>query len=75
MFAYGRVSNPRRDRAILLAALGAAVGVAWLALLVWAASPYGRFLSHDAGGGALAVEAGRHDIDGVVEALLAEAAR
>ena len=32
--------------------------MAWLALLVWAASPYGRFLNHDAGGSALAVEAG-----------------
>jgi predicted metal-binding membrane protein len=57
MFTYARVANPRRDRAILLAALGAAVGVAWLALLVWQASPYGRFLHHEGGGLSLPLEA------------------
>ncbi len=39
MFTYARVANPRRDRAILLAALGAAVGDACLALLLCQASP------------------------------------
>jgi len=58
MFAYGRLANPVRDRAILLVALGGAVGVAWAALLAWQASPYGRYLHHDAAGGApLPVEA------------------
>jgi predicted metal-binding membrane protein len=63
MFAYARVANPRRDRTILLAALGAAVGVAWVALVAWEASPWGRFLHHEgatlAGGAAapLALEA------------------
>jgi predicted metal-binding membrane protein len=59
VFAYGRLANPVRDRAILLAALGAAVGVAWVALVAWEASPYGRFLHHEEPGGTpLAVEAG-----------------
>jgi len=57
MFAYARLANPRRDRAILLAALAGAIGVAWVALLAWEASPYGRFLHHEGGGAALPVEA------------------
>jgi len=44
----GRVAGPagRRDRTILLAALGAVVVAGWTALLAWGASPYARFLSH-----------------------------
>ncbi len=38
-----RVDN-RRYFAVLLLAL---VGLAWLALIVWGQSPYGRFLSHE----------------------------
>ncbi len=57
MFTYGRLADPRRDRAILLAALAAAVGVAWAALLAWEASPWGRFLHHDGGGAPLPIEA------------------
>jgi predicted metal-binding membrane protein len=57
MFAYSRLAEPRRDRAVLAAALGGAAGVAWLALLAWEASPYGRFLHHESAGAPLPVEA------------------
>jgi len=57
MFAYNRVANPARDRSILLAVLGSAAIIAWLALLAWEASPYGRYLHHEGGGAALPVEA------------------
>jgi predicted metal-binding membrane protein len=57
MFAYGRVASPTRDRSILLAVLGAAAIVAWIALLAWEASPYGRFLHHEGGGASLPLEA------------------
>jgi predicted metal-binding membrane protein len=58
MFAYGRVANPRRDRAILAAALAALAGIAWIGLLAWQGSPWGRFLHHEGVGGApLALEA------------------
>ncbi len=57
MFAYAHVGSPRRDRAILVAALGAAIAVAWIALLAWEASPHGRFLHHAGGGAPLALEA------------------
>ena len=57
MFAYGRVASPTRDRSILLVVLGAAAIVAWIALLAWEASPYGRFLHHEGGGAALPLEA------------------
>jgi predicted metal-binding membrane protein len=56
MFVYERLAVPRRDRAILLGALGAAVGLSWVALAVWHASPHGRFLHHEGGGLALPLE-------------------
>ena len=56
MFASARLADPARDRTILLAALAAAIGVAWIALVAWEASPYGRFLHHEGTGGALALE-------------------
>jgi predicted metal-binding membrane protein len=58
VFAYARVARPNRDRAILMAALGAAAGIAWAALLLWEASPWSRFLHHEGGGAALPLEAG-----------------
>ena len=36
----------RRDRAILFAAFAAVVGLGWVALVLWGASPYARYLSH-----------------------------
>lgn len=36
------------DRRPLLATLALLIATAWLALVVWGQSPYGRFLSHDA---------------------------
>ena len=56
MFAPAHLRVPRRDRAILAAALGALAAAAWLALWVWEGSPYGHYLHHE-GGGSLAIEA------------------
>jgi predicted metal-binding membrane protein len=36
----------RRDRAILLGSLAAVVAAGWVALAVWGASPWARYLSH-----------------------------
>lgn len=57
MFAYGRVADPGRDRAILFAALAGLAGIAWVALVAWEASPWGRYLHHEGGAAPLALEA------------------
>jgi predicted metal-binding membrane protein len=57
MFASQHLRQPRRDRAILGAALAAIAALAWLSLAVWSASPWGRYLQHDAPGGSLPIEA------------------
>jgi predicted metal-binding membrane protein len=46
--AVGRSPGRRlgRDRAILLVSLGAVVAAAWTALVLWGASPWSRYLSH-----------------------------
>jgi predicted metal-binding membrane protein len=56
MFAPAHLRAPRRDRAILGAALGALAVAAWLALWLWEGSPYGHYLHHD-GGGPMPIEA------------------
>ena len=50
MFAPAHLRAPRRDRAILAAALGALAIAAWLTLWVWEGSPYGHYLHHSDGG-------------------------
>jgi predicted metal-binding membrane protein len=58
MFTPAHLRVPRRDQAILRGLLVAIAGSAWLALWVWGASPYGRYLHHEGGGiGPLPVEA------------------
>jgi predicted metal-binding membrane protein len=58
MITYATIASPRRDRAILVGALGLAAGVAWIGLWLWESSPFGRFLHHAGGSAPLAVEAG-----------------
>lgn len=48
MFAAPHLRSPARDRTLLVAALTAVVGIAWLSLWLIEASPYGRYLHHDA---------------------------
>ena len=50
MFAPAHLRAPRRDRAILGAAIGALAIAAWLTLWVWEGSPYGHYLHHSDGG-------------------------
>ena len=57
MFTAGHLRAPRRDRAILGAALGALVFAAWLTLALWEGSPYGAYLHHAGGAGPLPLEA------------------
>ena len=57
MFTAAHLRSPRRDRAILAAALGGLVLVAWLTLAVWEGSPYAAYLGHAGGVGPLPVEA------------------
>jgi predicted metal-binding membrane protein len=49
MFTTQHLRNPRRDRAILGGSLGALAGLAWLAMAIWSASPWARYLHHDGG--------------------------
>jgi predicted metal-binding membrane protein len=57
MFAPAHLRAPRRDRAILAGSLAALAVAAWLALWLWGASPYARYLHHDDGVGPLAAQA------------------
>ena len=49
MFAPAHLRDPRRDRAVLGAALVGLTALAWISLVAWASSPYGPYLGHDAG--------------------------
>ena len=49
MFAPAHLRDPRRDRAVLGAALVGLSALAWISLVAWASSPYGPYLGHDAG--------------------------
>src|SRR5436190_12961544 len=51
MFASQHLRSPRRDRAILAGTLAALAVLAWVSLALWSASPWGRYLHHDAGPG------------------------
>jgi predicted metal-binding membrane protein len=57
VFTAAHLRSPRRDRAILGAALGALVLAAWLTLVLWERSPYGAYLHHAGGVGPLPFEA------------------
>jgi len=57
MFSPAHLRVPRRDQAILGGLLVALAGAAWLALWIWGASPYGRYLHHEGGVGPLPIEA------------------
>jgi predicted metal-binding membrane protein len=57
MFTAAHLRAPRRDRAILGAALGGLVAAAWLTLALWEGSPYGAYLHHAGGVGPLPLEA------------------
>ena len=56
MFTPAHLRVARRDQAILGGLLVALAASAWLALWVWGASPYGRFLHHEGGVGPLPLE-------------------
>jgi predicted metal-binding membrane protein len=47
VFTASHLRRPVRDRGILIALLIGLAGTAWAVLLVWDASPYGRYLRHD----------------------------
>jgi predicted metal-binding membrane protein len=49
MFAVQHLRQPARDRALLVGALAGLTGVAWVSLAWWSASPWARYLGHDAG--------------------------
>jgi predicted metal-binding membrane protein len=57
MFSPAHLRAPRRDQAILGGLLVALAASAWVALAVWGASPYGRYLHHEGGVGPLPLEA------------------
>jgi predicted metal-binding membrane protein len=57
MFSPAHLRAPRRDQAILGGLLVALAASAWLALALWGASPYGRYLHHEGGVGPLPLEA------------------
>jgi len=57
VFAPAHLRSPRRDRAILGAALGGLVLLAWLTLVAWEGSPYAAYLGHAGGVGPLPLEA------------------
>ncbi len=48
MFTPAHLRAPGRDRALLIGALIALAGAAWLSLWLWDGSPYGVYLDHDA---------------------------
>jgi predicted metal-binding membrane protein len=56
MFSPVHLRVARRDQAILGGLLVALAGSAWLALWLWGASPYGRYLHHEGGVGPLPLE-------------------
>ena len=56
MFTPAHLRAARRDQAILGGLLVALAASAWLALWLWGASPYGRYLHHEAGVGPLPLE-------------------
>lgn len=56
MFAPSPTDRRRHDRAILVGALLLLSALAAAVIVGWQASPYGRYLGHDAGGGALVLE-------------------
>lgn len=47
MFSASHLRVPARDRTLLVAVVAALAATAWLVLLAWDASPYGRYLHHD----------------------------
>ena len=57
MFTATHLRSARRDRAILGAALGGLVLLAWITLAVWEGSPYAAYLGHAGGVGPLPLEA------------------
>jgi predicted metal-binding membrane protein len=57
MFSPAHLRVARRDQAILGGLLVALAASAWAALLLWGASPYGRYLHHEGGVGPLPLEA------------------
>ncbi|HYX10697.1 MAG TPA: DUF2182 domain-containing protein, partial [Candidatus Acidoferrum sp.] len=57
MFTPAHLRAARRDQAILGGLLVALAASAWLALWLWGASPYGRYLHHEGGVGPLPLEA------------------
>ena len=58
MFTSEHLRDPRRDRALLGGSLVGSAVVAWLSLAVWASSPFGRYLHHDAGDGSVGLAIG-----------------
>jgi predicted metal-binding membrane protein len=48
MFSASHLRVPVRDRTVLIALLTMLAATAWLVLWLWDASPYGRYLHHDA---------------------------
>jgi predicted metal-binding membrane protein len=51
MFSASHLRVPFRDRTLLIALLAMLAATAWLVLWLWDASPYGRYLHHDAPSG------------------------
>jgi predicted metal-binding membrane protein len=51
MLTSQHLRSARRDRAILAASLMALAAVAWLSIAAWSASPWARYLHHDAAAG------------------------
>ena len=52
MLTSQHLRSGRRDRAILGGSLAALAAVAWLSIAAWSASPWARYLHHDATGSA-----------------------
>jgi predicted metal-binding membrane protein len=66
VFTATHLRSARRDRAILGAALGGLVVLAWLTLAVWEGSPYAAWLGHAGGIGPLPLEAALFAVGWVV---------